>query len=81
MCRSITSLVGEQGAVWRQPFSVAGTLDGDLVAGVGQAVQGAVAEDGIVEEAKPFFDGPVAGDDEAGGPVADEEEKPCLNIT
>ena len=57
-----------------QPFPVAGALDDDLVAGVGQPVQGAVAEDGIVEEAEPFFDGPVAGDDEAGGPVAVEDE-------
>ena len=44
--------------MWGQPFPVAGALDDDLVAGVGQAVQGAIAEDGIVEEAEPFFDGP-----------------------
>ena len=60
--------------MWGQSLPVAGALDDDLVAGVGQAVQGAVAEDGIVEEAEPFFDGPVAGDDEAGGPVAVEDE-------
>ena len=60
--------------MWGQPFPVAGALDDDLVAGVGQAVQGAVAEDGIIEEAEPFFDGPVAGDDAAGGPVAVEDE-------
>ena len=33
---------------------------------VGQTVQGAVAEDGVIEEAEPFVHGPVAGDDEAG---------------
>ena len=33
-----------------QPFPVAGALDDDLVAGVGQPVQGAVAQDGVVEE-------------------------------
>ena len=52
--------------MWREPFPVAGTFDDDLVAGVGQAVQGAVAEDGVIEEAEPFVHGPVAGDDEAG---------------
>ena len=56
-----------------QPFPVAGALDDDLVAGVGQAVQGAVAQDGVIQEAEPFFDGPVAGDDEAGGPVSVED--------
>ncbi len=72
--RSITSLRAQQGAVWRQPFPVAGALDDDLVAGVGQAVESAVAEDRIVEEAEPFVHGPVAGDDEAGRPVAIEDE-------
>ena len=32
---------------------VAVTLDDDLETGVGQAVQGAVTEDGVVEEAEP----------------------------
>ena len=41
------------------------TLDDDLVAGVGETVQGAVAQDGIVEEAEPLLHRPVAGDDEA----------------
>ena len=63
--RSITSLA-QQGAMGRQPFAVAGAFDDDLVAGVGQAVQSAVAEDGVVEETEPFVHGPVAGDDKAG---------------
>ena len=53
-----------------QFLSVAGPLDDDLVAGVGQPVQGAVAEDGVIEEAEPLFHRPVAGDDAAGDPVA-----------
>ena len=58
----------------RQILSVAGPLDDDLVAGVGQAVQGAVAEDGVVEEAEPFLHGPIAGDDEAGDPMATDDQ-------
>ena len=34
--------------------AVAGSLDNDLVRGVGQPVQSAIAEDGIVEQAQPF---------------------------
>ena len=60
--------------MWRQPLALAGALDDDLVAGVGQAVQGAVAEDGVVKETEPFVDGTVAGDDEAGRPVSVEDE-------
>ena len=41
-------------------------LDDDLVAGVSEPVECAVAEDGIVEEAQPLVDGPVGGDYEAG---------------
>ena len=58
----------------RQFLSVAVSLDNDLVAGVGQPVQGAVAEDGIVEEAEPLFHRPVAGDDAAGDPVAADDQ-------
>ena len=36
----------------RQPFPIAGSLDDALIAGVGQAVQGAVAQNGLVEEAE-----------------------------
>ena len=64
VCRSITSVGAQKGAVWRETLAIAGAFDDDLVAGVGQAVQGAVAEDGVVKETEPFIDGPVAGDDE-----------------
>ena len=64
----------QQSPVRGQPFPVAGAFDDDLVAGVGQPVQGAVAQDGVVEEAQPFLHGPVAGDDKAGDPVAVEDE-------
>ena len=52
--------------MWRQPFPIAGAFDDDLVAGVGQAVQCAIAQYGVVEKAEPLVDGAVAGDDEAG---------------
>ena len=72
--RSIVSLGVQQGAVWGSAFAVAGALDDDLVAGIGQPVQGAVAEDGVIEEVEPFVHGPVAGDDEAGRSVAMEDQ-------
>ena len=34
----------------REPFTIAGSLNDELVAGVGQSVQGTVAEDGVVEQ-------------------------------
>ncbi len=43
VCWSRTSFGFQQGAVGGEPFPVTGTLDDDLVAGVGQMVQGAVA--------------------------------------
>ena len=49
----------------RELLPIAVSLDNDLVAGVGQPVQGDVAEDEVVEETEPFLHGPVAGDDEA----------------
>ena len=58
----------------REFFPVAVSLDDDLVAGVGQAVQGAVAQDGIVEEAEPLLHGPVAGDDHAGGTMPADDQ-------
>ena len=36
----------------RQPFPIAGSLDDALIAGVGQSVQGTVAQNGLVEEAE-----------------------------
>ena len=62
------------GPVGRLTFPVAGALDDDLVAGVGQPVESAVCQDGVLEEAQPFVHGPVAGDDEAGHAVAVEDQ-------
>ena len=58
----------------RQPLPVALALDDDLVAGVGEPVEGAVAEDGVVEETEPLVDSPVGGDDEAGGAMPGDDE-------
>ena len=58
----------------REPFAIAGSLDDDLVASVGQPVEGAVAEDGVVEETEPFLHGPIGCDDEAGDPVTADNE-------
>ena len=58
----------------RESFRVAGAFDEALVAGVGQAVQGAVAEDRVVKKAEPFIHNPVTGDDEAERPMAVEYE-------
>ena len=46
----------------------------DLVAGVGEPVEGAVAQDGVVEEAEPLVDSPVGGDDEAGGTMPGDDQ-------
>ena len=40
--------------LWSELGAVAGSLDDDLMRGVGQPVQSAIAEDGIVEQAQPF---------------------------
>ncbi len=53
---------------------IAGSLDDNLVAGVGQPVEGAVAEGGIVEETEPFLHGPIGCDDETGDPVTADYE-------
>ena len=58
----------------RELLPVAGTLYDNLEVGVGQPIEGAVAEDGVVEEAEPFLHGPVGVDDEAGDPVAADDE-------
>ena len=74
--RSITSFsaCAQQRTVWRLALPVAAAFNDDLIAGVGQPVEGAVAEDGVLEDAQPFLHGPVAGDDEAGGPVAVDDQ-------
>ena len=55
VCGSITPFGSSRGAVWRESFPVAGAFDDDLVAGVGQAIQHAVAQDGVIEETQPFL--------------------------
>ncbi len=78
--RSITcfaedsSHLAQLGCGGRQAFPVALALDDDLLAGVGQAVWGAAPQDRVVVEAEPFLRGPVAGDDEAGGPVIVDDQ-------
>ena len=59
--------------VREQPFPVACSLDHYLVSDIGQPVQGAVDQDGIVEDAQPFLHAPVAGDDVAGRPLTVED--------
>ena len=62
-------------------FGCMGKSHDDLVAGVGQPVQGAVAQDGVVEETEPFFHRTVAGG-EAVQPQAVQDEqvpKPFLS--
>ena len=58
----------------RQPFPVAAAFNDDLIAGVGQAIEGAVAQYGILEQSQPLLDSTVAGDDEAGRAVPVEDE-------
>ena len=58
----------------RQFFSVAGPLDDDLLAGVGQAVQSAIPKKGVVKEAEPLLHHAVAGDYEAGGTVSADDQ-------
>ena len=60
--------------MWGEPLPVAGALDDDLVAGIGQAVQGAVAQDGVVKQSQPLFYRPVAGDNEAGLAVSGDNQ-------
>ena len=55
--------------VGREYFSNADSLGHDLLRGMGQAVRGAITEDRIVEEAKPFSHSPVDSDDEAAAPM------------
>ena len=57
-----------------EPFPVVGSPNYDLVAGVGQPVEGALTQNGILEQPQLFFHRPVAGDHEAGGPVSVEDQ-------
>ena len=47
--------------MWRESLPVAGPLDDDLIAGIGQPVQGAVSEDGVIEKAEPVKGGGKLG--------------------
>ena len=54
----------------RLALPVAVALDDGLASGVGQAIESAVAQYGILEQSQQFFHRPVAGDNEAGGPAS-----------
>jgi hypothetical protein len=41
---------------------------------VGEAVEGALGQDGVIEEGGPFVDGPVGGDDGGGAAVALDDD-------
>ena len=71
---SMISFAADQLPMGRQFLSVAGPLDDDLVAGVGQAVQRTVSKDGVVEEAEPLFHRAVAGDGEAGSSMPADDQ-------
>ena len=54
--------------------AVAVAFHDDLVGVVGEAVEGALGEDGIVEEGDPLVDGPVGSDDGGGPTVALDDD-------
>ena len=58
----------------RESLAAALAFNGDLVAGVGQPVEGAVAKDQVVEQAEPLLDRAVGGDHEAGRSVAGDDQ-------
>ena len=41
------------------------TFENDLLAGVSQAIEGAVAKDGLIKQPQPLLHCPVTGDNEA----------------
>lgn len=59
--------------VWRESFPVTGAFDYDLVAGIGQPVQGVIAQDRIIKQPQLFFDCPVTDDCQAGLEVFGDE--------
>lgn len=61
-------------AVWGQPLAVAGVFDDDLVAGIGQAIQGAVSKDGVIKQPQPFLYRPVTGHNKAGLAVSGDNQ-------
>lgn len=58
------------------PPSTAATLSfhDDLVGNVGEAIQGGLGQDGIIEEGDPFLNGPVGGDDGGASPVTLDDD-------
>ena len=56
------------------PFSIALSLHHDLVGVVRESVNSALSEDRVVKERDPLIDGPVAGEDGRGTPVALEDD-------
>jgi len=52
------------------PLAVAVSLNHNLIVGVGQAVQGTVTQDRIIEDYQPFIHGVVTGDYQAGPMIA-----------
>ena len=50
----------------RQSLTIADPIEYDLIAGISQAVQGAVTQDGMVKESQPLLYCPVAGNNKAG---------------
>ena len=58
----------------RESLAVAFAVVQDLVAGVGEPVEGAVSEDRGVEQAEPLLDVAVGGDHEAGAAVTGDNQ-------
>lgn len=52
----------EQAFVWRESLAVGLAVDHYLVVDVGEPIEGAVAEDGGVEQTEPLLGVAVAGD-------------------
>jgi len=50
------------------------TLRDNLVGVMGEAVEGTLGQDGIVEEGDPLLDGPVGGDDGGAPAVALDDD-------
>ena len=74
-CRwSASQLVIQEAVLGRELGAVAGSLDDDLMRGVGQPVQSAIAEDGIVEQAEPFVHAPIGSDAKARSSMTLDDE-------
>ena len=59
MCRAVRT----SGGAGRAGGAQARPLHDDLVRAMGETVERAVGEDGIVEQGHPLIDGTIAGDD------------------